>query len=1550
MKNNYTQSKNRLRYSFSKLMLTCLALFAFSVGAKAQTLNQAAGWPNAGWTMTGTYAGSGVVSNPDVSANFSYDDDQAGSGTNNTIRAESPVIDLTAADGAGETWLKINGNYVYRALGGDILRIHYWDADAATWNNWYTFAGNNTTMDPPNCGLVASYTTSVLNISTFTSTQLSGFKYRISYNDNSGWQWGFCLSAPTITSQAPPACLEVSSIAAFGFTSTSAVLSWTNGQSETSWAVEYGVAPYSFTGTPSLTLTTNPSTLTGLSANTIYQYKIRAICGASDVSSWSSSNSFTTNCGVVSTYSQSFDLVTTPALPNCFFKVGATGTVNTQTGNNNSAPNCLYIYATGTTDRPVLALPAVDNAGAGTHQLRFNARANFTAGGKIEFGYLTNPSSAASFISISTFTASSLTYNEFILPSGTSAGSNQVLAFRHTGAPANSVLIDDLVWEQIPTCPKPMALANTSVTATTATLSWTNGGTETIWEFEYGVSPYTFTGTPTATLTSNPGTLTGLTALTTYNVKIRANCGAGDFSAWSTTLTFTTLPTCPTPTAFAVSNITATSAALSWTNGGSETAWEVEYGVSPYTFTGTATTSTTVNPTSLLSLTPNTTYQVKIRANCGGGDNSPWSVTRTFTTPCGSFPTPTAVAEDFETFLPGCWTDASGTLTASSTLTGFSDWEQDDYLNNFSNGACAKMNIYTSGQNEWLISPSYDLGTGGNYQLEFNLALTVWNQTTATTLGAEDKLVVVISTDNGASWSNANALRTWNSSTPISSSGEGVAIDLSAYTGVVKFGFYAESTGDPGDDDIFIDDFAISAIPSCVKPTNINLAAITTNSATLNWTAPTSSTPVNYQWEVRSSGMPGSGATGLVTSGSVASPIVTANITGLSASTTYLVYLRSDCGAGDFSEWTNGTSLSTVCGIISSFPFTEDFENETAPNLPNCWSQNNNNADGSEWETGTTDADGLKCAVIATDFNAGDNDDYLILPQFNLSGNLRLGFSVATRSSGEPNDFRVVLSSTGNAPADFTTELMPLTVVSVTSFTAITPISLSSYSGNTYIAIHVPNGGLDGWELYIDDIEIIELNNDATLSSITPSDIGTYTPVLAPTFVSSITNYTVSLPFNPYSTLPGTSADVTATATNSGASVVITNAVDATTGTAPDNVATIVVTSSDGTTTSTYTVTYEVGPPSNDASLTSLVPSVGNLSPTFVSTNTNYTVTLILGSTGTAGVASYVTSNQYATVSVIDASDVTGATLNANTCYVTVTAEDGITQQQYIIDYYVATSLNSDATLSSISTGSGTLSPTFVSSITNYTVNLPVGTTGVATTTVITNDFYATYTITDATNVAGASPANVATIVVTAQDGATQTYTVTYSVTPPSSDATLLSLTTSQGTLEPPFSPSTLSYAVHLNEGATGVGNITGVVNNAFATITSDVDATNVAGAAPANTAQIVVTAQNGTTLTYIVVYDINTGIKNNNTDFASFSVVPNPTTGIATVNVLDKTSKNITISVVSISGQVISENTINTNGLEVNSTIDLSNQPKGVYFVKVVGEKSIQTKRVITY
>nr|WP_321228745.1 FG-GAP-like repeat-containing protein [uncultured Psychroserpens sp.] len=276
-----------------------LALFLFSAFFSfSQTLNQPASWPNSNWTITGNYLTGTTIfeANPTVSANFAYDDDDAQNGHDDDIAAESPVINLTDAYNATETWITIGTSYVFHDF-GEILILQYWDADSGSWVNW----GNELsgTQNPPTnnfcSGTYENFTSDPLNISSFSANQLSNFRYRISYDDNNIWGYGFCFSSPTISSQIPPACPNISNLSVSNIDVNSANVYWQQGSTETSWEIAVQ-APGSGipSGSGTSTASNNPYPVSGLASSTSYEIFVRGFCGGTDYSNWVGPLTFTT--------------------------------------------------------------------------------------------------------------------------------------------------------------------------------------------------------------------------------------------------------------------------------------------------------------------------------------------------------------------------------------------------------------------------------------------------------------------------------------------------------------------------------------------------------------------------------------------------------------------------------------------------------------------------------------------------------------------------------------------------------------------------------------------------------------------------------------------------------------------------------------------------------------------------------------------------------------------------------------------------------------------------------------------------------------------------------------------------------------------------------------------------------------------------------------------------------------------------------------------------------------------------------------------------------
>ncbi len=448
--------------------------------------------------------------------------------------------------------------------------------------------------------------------------------------------------------------------------------------------------------------------------------------------------------------------------------------------------------------------------------------------------------------------------------------------------------------------------------------------------------------------------------------------------------------TCNPPTHEAAMNITDTSADLIWSAGGNETAWNIEYGITGFTQGQGTTLSVNTNPYTLTGLTANTTYDWYIRANCSAGVSSSWVGPFTFTTtntngdPCvGIVPDYT---QDFANYLPQCWHEAKG-FPGSLNMTN-SRWTYDGFLNQGTTGA-ARVYVYGTAQHtsEWLISPSFDL-SNGNYELSFKVGITGFSNTGGVTMGIDDSVSLLVSTDGGNTW---NSIIDWNPNNNPSSVGNFYAFDLANYVGNpdVRFAYFANA-GDTAQNgyNFYVDDFVITGT-GCAAPSNLNSTITGTTSAILSWVDNTSGA-ASYLVEWK--------AVGTTTWSNYTTSVgaTSYTLTGLTADTEYQWRVTSDCGAGNPGVTVSGNNFIPTC-----IPIVPDYLQEFTSFLDECWMEGKGNMTSfypanSRWtndgfaNNGTTGAARVVLYV-------NPNDSWLISPEFDLSNGIyMLEMDVAT--------------------------------------------------------------------------------------------------------------------------------------------------------------------------------------------------------------------------------------------------------------------------------------------------------------------------------------------------------------------------------------------------------------------------------------------------------------------------------------------------------------------------------------------------------------------------
>lgn len=191
----------------------------------------------------------------------------------------------------------------------------------------------------------------------------------------------------------------------------------------------------------------------------------------------------------------------------------------------------------------------------------------------------------------------------------------------------------DFETEESPlSCVSPTNLSVSSITQTSANLSWTAVPNILHYKLEYKVS-----SSPTWIVIDNIYTntynLTGLSPSTTYNWKLTIICSSVLSSSTVNGTDFTTLTnsqTCNAPSGLNVLSITATSASLIWNAVQGALNYTVEYKLaSSPTWGNSIVVSSTTRV--LGGLVSNSLYDWRVRANCSGSQSSNF-VTGSFTT------------------------------------------------------------------------------------------------------------------------------------------------------------------------------------------------------------------------------------------------------------------------------------------------------------------------------------------------------------------------------------------------------------------------------------------------------------------------------------------------------------------------------------------------------------------------------------------------------------------------------------------------------------------------------------------------------------------------------------------------------------------------------------------------------------------------------------------------------------------------------------------------------------------------------------------------------
>ena len=434
-----------------------------------------------------------------------------------------------------------------------------------------------------------SWTTVATNV-TSTTYSLSGLQDDTDYQvrvqsvcgtETSSWR--------TKTFATPIACPVPTGLVCSGYTATTATLAWTENGDASNWVLQYGTnssfAPGSYT---ELTLTNPSVVLSGLIAETTYHARVRANCGDTyGISQWSEAVSFkpsavqtveignggTTNNNYLPSYNYyNYGISQQIYTPE---EIGVAGTITSISFKNTGAEKTrTYSVYLQETNKQTFSSTS-DWVSVSSGDLVFSGNVTFAADQwtKITFStpymyegqsnlVVTMVDNTGSYSSSPHMACLVFSANSQALYNYTDDGAYDIASpgtAKNVLNVKNQIRMDILPAEGA-VCPRPQGLAANNVTATAATLSWTQNGTASEWVLQYGTTANFAAGTYTEVTVSGTPTqsLSGLTAEAQYYTRVKAVCGTDDESAWSGVCSF--LPSASTiiGTATATSNFLPT--------------------------------------------------------------------------------------------------------------------------------------------------------------------------------------------------------------------------------------------------------------------------------------------------------------------------------------------------------------------------------------------------------------------------------------------------------------------------------------------------------------------------------------------------------------------------------------------------------------------------------------------------------------------------------------------------------------------------------------------------------------------------------------------------------------------------------------------------------------------------------------------------------------------------------------------------------------------------------------------------------------------------------
>ncbi len=391
------------------------------------------------------------------------------------------------------------------------------------------------------------------------------------------------------------------------------------------------------------------------------------------------------------------------------------------------------------------------------------------------------------------------------------------------------------------------------------------------------------------------------------------------------------------PTGVNASAVTGSTATVSWTS--SESAWQYVCLPSSTSLTEARWTSNKVSTNSksanLTGLTPATDYTFYVISDRGAGGTSVIASTE-FTTGCDAISTiPWNYGFEDATSgqTPTCW---------AQVLSGASGWFRAISGNLYRHTGSKAARLYGG------TSTSKNIAVFPEFEDDINdLSVSFWYKAKESYYDEYYEETITYGNPIFGYITNVDNINSFQAVRTLNQSNDYVHVENLTVSGAPAGARFAIQYKDGTTMEyLHIDDITVSEKPACAKPTGVAVTADseTAEGATITWSAGSESA-----WKMQ------------VSEGDAASwgeEIAVATnskmLTGLNANTLYYVRVKTVCGIGNESEWSDNVSFTTLCGTINvsaASPWSIDFEGLSELIVPDCW-DNSASTTSSSWGEG----------------------------------------------------------------------------------------------------------------------------------------------------------------------------------------------------------------------------------------------------------------------------------------------------------------------------------------------------------------------------------------------------------------------------------------------------------------------------------------------------------------------------------------------------------------------------------------------------------------------